>query len=42
MRGEKPYIVIGNIKLINLKEAPNNICKARIIGTSKAKNMEET
>ena len=39
---ERPYIVTGNIKLINLKEASKDICKARIIGTLKAENMEET
>jgi len=30
---ERPYIVTGNIKLINLKEASKDICKDRKIGT---------
>ena len=39
---EQPYIVIGNIELIGSKEASKDICIARIIGTLKAENMEET
>ena len=38
---ERPYSVTGTIKLTGLKEAPNDICKAKIIGTWKAENMEE-
>lgn len=38
---ERPYSVTGTIKLTGLKEAPKDICKAKIIGTWKAENMEE-
>ena len=38
---ERPYSVIGTIQLTGLKEAPQDICKAKIIGTWKAENMEE-
>ena len=37
---ERPYSVTGTIKLTGLKEAPKDICKAKIIGTWKAENME--
>lgn len=39
---ERPCSVIGTIKLIGLEEASKDICRARIIGTLKADNMEET
>ena len=35
---ERPYSVTGTIKLTGLKEAPKDICKAKIIGTWKAVN----
>ena len=38
---ERPYSVTGTIKLTGLKEAPKDICKAKIIGTWKTENMEE-
>lgn len=38
---ERPYSVTGTIKLTGSKEAPKDICKAKIIGTWKAENMEE-
>lgn len=38
---ERPYSVTGAIKLTGLKEAPKDICRAKIIGTWKAENMEE-
>ena len=38
---ERPYSVTGTIKLTGLKEAPKDICKAKIIGTWKAENTEE-
>lgn len=38
---ERPYSVTGTIKLTGLKEAPKDICRAKIIGTWKAENMEE-
>ena len=38
---ERPYSVTGTIKLAGLKEAPKDICIAKIIGTWKTENMEE-
>jgi hypothetical protein len=38
---ERPYSVKGTIKLAGLKEAPKGICTARIIGTWKARNVED-
>lgn len=38
---ERPYCVIGTVKLTGLKGAPNDICIARVIGTWKAENMED-
>jgi hypothetical protein len=32
---EIPYIVIGDVKFAGPKEAPNDICTDRIIGTGK-------
>ena len=37
---ERPYSVIGTIKLVGSEELPKSICKDRIIGTWKARNME--
>lgn len=39
---EKPYNVKGVIKLTGIKEAPKDICKAKVIGTWKAGNVEDT
>lgn len=37
---EKPYNVKGIIQLTGLKELPKFLCKDRIIGTWKARDME--
>ena len=39
---ERPYNVIGVIKLAGIKEAPKDICKAKVIGTWKAGDAEDT
>ena len=40
LRYEKPYSVKGTIKQTGLEELPKGICKDRVIGTWKARNME--
>ena len=40
LRYEKPYNVKGIIKQTGLEELPKDICKDKIIGTWKARNME--
>ena len=37
---ESPYIFMGDIVETGLQEKPKDICKDRIIGTWKARNVE--
>jgi hypothetical protein len=39
---ESPYNVTGVVVLTGIKEAPKDICKAKIVGTWKAGNVEDT
>ena len=38
---ERPYNVTGVVVLTGIKEAPKDICKAKIIGTWKVGNVED-